>query len=110
MLGGNFVEAFSAGSRPSGVVNPKAIEAMSELGYDLSVHRSKSLSEIPSIEYDFVATMGCGDDCPNVRARARQDWTIRDPKELGPDDFQSVRDEIGAHVRRTLANLGVLRN
>ena len=58
MYGAGRVEAYSAGSRPSGKVNPKAIEAMSELGYDLSQHSSKSLDEIPDIEYDFVADDG----------------------------------------------------
>jgi len=56
MYGGDSIEAYSAGSRPSGRVNPKAIEAMYELGYDLSKHESKSLSDIPVIEYDLVAT------------------------------------------------------
>ncbi len=56
--GGDAVEAYSAGSRPSGVVNPKAVEAMRELGYDLTTHSSKSLDEIPQVEYDFVATVG----------------------------------------------------
>jgi len=74
------VEAFSAGSRPSGVVNPKAIAAMKEVGYDLTRHDSKSLREVPDVEYDLVATMGCGDECPNVRARCREDWQIPDRK------------------------------
>ncbi len=83
--GGEGGEAFSAGSRPSGVVNPKAIASMAETGYDLSRHGSKSLDEIPEVEYDFVATMGCGDACPFVRARKRADWQIPDPKNLTPD-------------------------
>src|SRR3989442_14166419 len=66
--GGDEIEAYSAGSRPSGKINSKAIEAMQEIGYDLSAHRSKSLSEVPDIEFDFVATMGCGDECPLVLA------------------------------------------
>src|SRR6186713_414951 len=72
--GGDSVEAYSAGSRPSGIVNPKAVEAMRELGYDLTTHGSKSLDDIPQVEYDFVATMGCGDACPLVRAKQRADW------------------------------------
>ncbi|HKR61260.1 MAG TPA: hypothetical protein VJS64_16175 [Pyrinomonadaceae bacterium] len=67
--GNDFVEAFSAGSRPSGIVNAKAVASMREVGYDLATHSSKGLTEIPDIEYDFVATMGCGDECPFVRAR-----------------------------------------
>jgi protein-tyrosine-phosphatase len=96
------VEAYSAGSRPSGVVNPKAVEAMRELGYDLAAHASKSLSEIPDVEYDFVATMGCGDACPMVRAKRREDWSIPDPKHLPPDEFRAVRDLIERKVRAAL--------
>jgi arsenate reductase (thioredoxin) len=103
--GGATVDAYSAGSHPSGKVNPKAIEAMKELGYDLSVHLSKSLAEIPDVEYDFVATMGCGDECPFVRAKAREDWEIPDPKNLSPDEFRQVRDFIEQKVKTVLANL-----
>ena len=103
--GGDAVEAYSSGSRPSGVVNPKAVEAMRELGYDLTVHGSKSLTEIPDIEYDFVATMGCGDACPFVRAKRREDWQIPDPKHLEPDEFRKVRDLIERKVRAVLAEL-----
>lgn len=102
--GGN-VEAYSAGSRPSGKVNPRAIEAMRELGYDLSQHGSKSLDEIPDVEYDFVATMGCGDECPFIRARQREDWNIPNPKNLPPDEFRAVRDSIEAKVKALLARL-----
>jgi len=101
--GGDKIEAYSAGSRPSGKLNPKAIRTMKEIGYDLSTHRSKSLSEIPDIEFDFVATMGCGDECPFVRATRREDWDIPDPKELPPEQFRPVRDLIEAKVKEALA-------
>jgi arsenate reductase (thioredoxin) len=101
--GGEQVEAYSAGSRPSGRINPKAIEAMREVGYELSRHQSKSLSEIPDIEFDFVATMGCGDACPFVRAKQREDWNIPDPKEMSPEDFRGVRDLIETKVKATIA-------
>jgi len=96
--GGNEIEAYSSGSRPSGVVNPKAIETMREIGYDLSTHTSKSLDEIPDVAYDFVATMGCGDECPFIRATVREDWQIPDPKNMPPDEFRVVRDEIEKRV------------
>lgn len=99
------VEAYSAGSSPSGVVNPKAIASMAELGYDLSRHGSKSLDEIPNEEYDFVATMGCGDTCPFVRAKKRADWQIPDPKKLDQDEFRKVRDLIEANVKTALSGL-----
>ena len=92
------VEAYSAGSRPSGQINPKAIIAMQELSYDLSTHGSKSLKEIPDIEYDFVATMGCGDECPLVRSKQREDWDIPDPKNMSPEEFRVVRDLIESKV------------
>ena len=107
ILGGATVEAYSAGSRPSGKVNPKAIEAMRELGYDLSAHGSNSLDELPEVEFDFVATMGCGDACPMVRARQRADWSIPDPKHLPPDEFRVVRDLVRDQVRAVLEDLGV---
>jgi len=107
ILGGAAVEAYSAGSRPSGKVNPKAVEAMRELGYDLSAHGSKSLDELPEVEFDFVATMGCGDACPMVRARQRADWSIPDPKHLPPDEFRAVRDQVRDQVKTALGDLGV---
>ena len=98
ILGGDKVEAYSAGSKPSGIVNPKAIASMAELGYDLSKHESKSLDEIPDIEYDAVVTMGCGDACPFVKARHRLDWQIPDPKHMPPDEFRKVRDYIKSQI------------
>jgi protein-tyrosine-phosphatase len=109
LLGGDAVEAYSSGSRPSGVVNPKAVAAMAELGYDLSAHGSKSLADIPDTEYDLVATMGCGDACPLVRAKRRADWSIPDPKHLPPAEFNAVRDLIRNQVRAALVELGVER-
>jgi arsenate reductase len=105
ILGGDAVEAYSAGSKPSGIVNPKAIAAMKEIGYDLSLHDSKSLDDIPDVEYDAVVTMGCGDACPFVRARQRLDWAIPDPKHMEPEEFREVRDFIRANVQRLLKEL-----
>ena len=92
------VNAFSAGSKPSGKINPKAIAAMRDLGYDLSTHQSKSLKEIPDTEYEFAITMGCGDECPFVKARNREDWDIPDPKGMNESDFRKVRDLIEGKV------------
>jgi protein-tyrosine-phosphatase len=80
---------------------------MRELGYDLSAHESKSLDDLPDVEFDFVATMGCGDACPLVKARHRADWSIPDPKHLPPDEFRAVRDVIRAKVQAALKELGV---
>jgi protein-tyrosine-phosphatase len=103
MAGG--VEAHSAGSRPSGQVSPKAIEAMRELGCDLTTQRSKSLAELPGGTFDAVVTMGCGDACPNLRAKRRLDWNIPDPKHLPPDEFRAVRDLIRSKVNDLLTDL-----
>lgn len=103
MHGGEHVVAYSAGSRPSDKINPKAIEAMKEVGYDLSQHHSKSLSEIPDIQFDFVATMGCDDECPFVRAKYREEWEIPDPRDMPPQEFRAVRDLIERKVKAALA-------
>ena len=102
--GGDRVEALSAGSKPSGRINPKAIRFMWELGYDLSVHESKSLDDIHG-EFDAVVTMGCGDDCPWVPARRREDWALPDPKHMDDDGYRAVRDEIAARVKALIAAL-----
>ena len=105
ILGGDRVEAYSAGSRPSGLVNPKAIASMREIGYDLSTHDSKSLQEIPDVEYDAVVTMGCGDACPWVRAKRHLDWAIPDPKHMEPAEFREVRDFIRSQVDGLLKSI-----
>jgi protein-tyrosine-phosphatase len=103
--GAGRVEAYSAGSRPSGRVNPRAVASMQEIGYDLSVHRSKSLSDFAGIEFDVAVTMGCGDECPFIVARRREDWQIPDPKEMPPDEFRAVRALIETKVKELLASL-----
>ena len=98
MDGQEVIKAYSSGSRPSGSVNPKAVASMQAAGYDLSVHTSKGLDEIPDIEYDLVVTMGCGDECPYVRAQQRQDWDIPDPKTMDEKEFDEIRDMIRKNV------------
>lgn len=100
--GARVLEAYSSGSNPSGVVNSKAIASMKEVDYDLSVHTSKPLTEIPDIEYDLVVTMGCGDKCPFVRAKNREDWQIPDPKNMDEEDFRKVRHMIEVKVKELL--------
>ncbi len=100
------VQAYSAGSRPSGKVNPKAIAAMREIGYDLSIHDSKSLEEIPKTQYEHVITMGCGDACPFVAAKHRDDWQIPDPRDMNEKDFRKVRDLIEQKVKEILEKMG----
>ena len=100
---GDKIEAYSAGSKPSGIVNPKAIAAMKELGYDLSSHDSKSLDEVKAhAPFDAVVTMGCGDACPWMPAKKFVDWEIPDPKHMEPAAFNEVRDFIEGKVKDLL--------
>jgi arsenate reductase len=103
-IGGDGVEALSAGSKPSGVVNPKAIRTMGELGIELASHRSKSLDEIDG-DFDAVVTMGCGDSCPWVPAKRREDWALADPRSMDEAGYRAVRDDIAARVRTLLESL-----
>jgi protein-tyrosine-phosphatase len=105
MHGKGDVEIYSAGSRPSGAVNATAIEVMREVGYDLTKHGSKSLSKIPNVDYDVVVTMGCGDECPAVCAKQREDWNLPDPKALPLSEFRRTRDLIETKVKELLAKL-----
>ena len=106
ILGGKNVEAYSAGSKPSGIVNPKAIEAMKELGYDLSKHDSKNLDEVKAFApFDAVVTMGCGDACPWMQAKQFIDWQIPDPKHMEPEAFNEVRDLIKDKVLELINSL-----
>ena len=104
MHGGAGVEALSAGSAPSGRINPKAIRFMAELGYDMAGHASKSLDAIDGA-FDAVVTMGCGDKCPWVPAKRREDWALPDPRDMDDDGYRAVRDEIGRRVKALLDSL-----
>jgi len=106
ILGGDSVEAFSSGSRPSGKINPKAIAAMKELGYDLATHHSKSLDEVKKYApFDAVVTMGCGDACPWMPAKQFIDWQIPDPRDMNEEDFRKVRDLIKGKVKELLSSI-----
>lgn len=92
---------------PSGRINPKAIRAMAELDYDLGTHASEGLERFDGESGDaaITITMGCGDGCPNLRGKQREDWQIPDPREMDEAAFREVRDEIGRRVRKLLARL-----
>ena len=99
-LGKEVIEAWSAGSRPSGKVNETGIAMMKEDGVDISAQRSKGLTDLPAVTWDYVVTMGCGDACPSLPAKARLDWALPDPKHLQPDGFRQVRDDIKARIQK----------
>lgn len=106
MHGGNKIEAYSAGSKPSGVLNPKAVAAMKERGYDLTKHRSKSLEEVRAYApFDVVVTMGCGDACPWMPTKKSVDWQIPDPRHMDEEDFRKIRDKIEQQVTALIATL-----
>ena len=102
--GGQRVEALSAGSHPSDQVNPRAIEAMAELGIDISAQASRSLDQI-SGEFDAVVTMGCGDACPRIVARVREDWPVKDTAGRSDEAYRAIRDDIRRRVQALIANL-----
>ena len=89
----NHLKAFSAGSRPSGKVNPKAIASLERIGIEHK-GKSKSVNEIKGSGFDFVVGMGCGDECPNIPGSKRIEWNIPDPKEYGAKGFNKIRDQI----------------
>ena len=102
-LGADRVAAWSAGSRPSGKINPRAVAFMKERGIDLSAQKSKELTDLPAgVEWRIIVTMGCGDACPHLPARRRLDWELPDPTGMGDDEFRSVRDRIEGLVRELL--------
>lgn len=100
------IESFSAGSKPSGKINPKAVASMMQVGYDLSKHESKSLDDVKDYApFDAVVTMGCGDACPWMPAKKFVDWNIPDPKNMDELAFNTIRDQIKAKVEDLLASL-----
>lgn len=106
MLFGKNIAAYSAGSRPSGIINPKAIASIKELGYDFSSHHSKSLEEVKQFApFDAVVTMGCGDACPWMPAKKFIQWDIPDPKEMNKEDFRKVRNMIREKVKGLVVSL-----
>jgi arsenate reductase (thioredoxin) len=103
--GKDIIEVYSSGSKPSGIVNPKAIESMKEVGYDLSKHESLGLDKVPQIEYDYAITMGCGDECPMINALNREDWGLPDPKHMNLKEFAKVRDIIEREVKDLIVTI-----
>ena len=108
-LGQGVIDANSAGSRPSGKVNSDAVRVMAEVGIDISKYQSKGFQELPVKEFDWVITMGCGDQCPLVPAVKRLDWEIDDPKGRDIEFFRKTRDMIGRMVKDLIKNISLSR-
>ena len=104
-LAGDKVEVRSAGSEPGDKINPSAVEAMREVGIDITDQRPKLL-EYDSVEAaDVVVTMGCGDACPYFPGKRYEDWQLEDPAGKGVDAVRPIRDEIRTRVEKLLADL-----
>lgn len=97
--GKGIVEVFSAGSKPSGVVNENAIKVMRESNIDISLYKSKSFGELPVKKFDYVVTLGCMDLCPFIPADEHIKWNIQDPDGKNLKFFREVRDDIEKHVK-----------
>jgi arsenate reductase (thioredoxin) len=106
-LAGDAVEVRSAGSLPGDRVNPAAVEAMAEVGIDISDQRPKVLTTDAVEASDVVITMGCGDACPVFPGKRYLDWELEDPAGQGVDAVRPIRDEIERRIRGLLAELGV---
>ncbi|MDH6703400.1 arsenate reductase [Kitasatospora sp. MAA19] len=106
-LGADRVEVRSAGSAPVDTVNPAVVEAMAEVGIDISAETPKVLTVEAVQASDVVITMGCGDACPSVPGKRYLDWKLDDPAGQGVDAVRPIRDEIEERIRGLLADLGV---
>ena len=106
-LAGDEVEVFSGGSNPASQVNPAAIEAMAEIGIDISSEFPKPWTNEVVQAADMVVTMGCGDSCPVFPGTRYMDWEVGDPAGLPLEQVRPIRDEIGERVRGIMAGLGI---
>ena len=102
VLGQGKIESYSAGSKPSGKVNPDAIKIMQEAGIDISGAQSKSFQDLGVRGFDYVITMGCKDICPFVSGKEHIDWQIDDPKGKGEEFFRKTRDIIKEKVEQLI--------
>lgn len=103
--GAGKIVACSAGIIPCGLVNPKAVKVMKELGYDLSSQGSKSLTAFKGKSFDIAVTIGCEHECSPITARTRLHWNIPDAKDMMFHDFRHVRDLIESNVMELIHSL-----
>jgi len=104
-LGAGRVEVLSAGSAPKDSINPIAVQAMQEVGIDISNNTPKVLTPEAVQESDAVITMGCGDACPFYPGKRYEDWSLDDPAGQGIESVRVIRDEIKKRVEQLLSEL-----
>ncbi|MCO8275582.1 arsenate reductase ArsC [Actinoplanes sp. TRM 88003] len=104
-LAGDAVEVRSAGSAPAETINPAAVEAMREVGIDLTDQKPKILEYEVAQDSDVIITMGCGDACPIFPGRRYEDWKLEDPAGQGVEAVRPIRDEIKTRIEALLADL-----
>lgn len=102
------VKASSAGSAPSDAVNPVVVQAMTEIGIDMTGAVPKPLTDQMVVDTDVVVTMGCGDACPVISHKMYRDWDINDPAGQGIETVRQVRDSVRSHVEALLQELGLM--
>ena len=101
------VDVYSGGSDPGKQLNSAAVEAMCEVGIDISNEFPKPFSVESVKAVDAVITMGCGDTCPIFLGKHYEDWALEDPAGLGVDAVRPIRDEIRRRVLELLNDLGI---
>ena len=104
-LSAGAIEVRSAGSMPGDQINPVAVEAMAEVGIDITGEQPKKLTEDAVIASDVVITMGCGDECPYFPGKRYEDWVLTDPAGQGIETVREVRDEIKARIEGLIESL-----
>ncbi len=104
-LAGDRVEMRSAGTEPGEVINPAAVEAMAEVGIDITAQTPKVLTTDTVQTSDIVITMGCSDTCPYFPGVDYRDWKLDDPAGLGVDAIRPIRDEIRSRIEQLIAEL-----
>ncbi|WP_174187852.1 arsenate reductase ArsC [Nocardia barduliensis] len=104
-LAGDAIEVRSAGSAPAESINPAAVEAMAEVGIDISDQSPKILTFDAVENSDVVITMGCGDTCPVFPGVSYRDWVLEDPAGKGVESVRPIRDEIKTRIENLIAEL-----
>jgi arsenate reductase (thioredoxin) len=104
-LAGDTVRVASAGTEPGERIHPPVLEAMGEIGIDLSERRPRGLEDAAVREADVVVTMGCGDECPFYSGKRYEDWELPDPAGKNVEEVRRIRDDIERRVRALLDSL-----